>query len=338
MRELAVNRLAVSREMSLVSNRGEGTACRAPTAFRESSAMVGSSPCGEEEPGRHGSRFTVHGSRLTAHASRLKARGSRSGMTLVEVIVAMSLLGLLSAGLFTAFQVGVSSWVTTRERLMLDRNIAGQNQRFHALFAGIVPLEARVPPDRAIGVRPFPFFQGEPQSMRFVTSHSITAGSRGGLRITELQVVDAPGKGRRVLLNQLPYRGPFSAGSFVSGWVPISERPGRQLVFEPIRALPNVSLIIADQLAACGFLYLERPRSRDDPSRWVPRWRDLDRLPGAITINLTPASREARLLPVPITTAVRAEYALPMKNTPLTYPDGRPRGVDFSRRAGGGRR
>ena len=258
-------------------------------------------------------------------------------MTLVEVIVAMSLLGLLSAGLFTAFQVGVSSWVTTRERLMLDRNIAGQNQRFHALFAGIVPLEARVPPDRAIGVRPFPFFQGEPQSMRFVTSHSITAGSRGGLRITELQVVDAPGKGRRVLLNQLPYRGPFSAGSFVSGWVPIPEPPGRQLVFEPIRALPNVSLIIADQLADCGFLYLERPRSRDDPSRWVPRWRDLHRLPGAITINLTPASREARLLPVSITTAVRAEYALPLENTPPSLP-GRPRGVDLSGRATGGSR
>ncbi len=372
-----IGRYGVGPEMRRASNLPQGTARRAPTAMRESFVMVGSSPCGEEEPGRQaiavtttiGARMSVpgstdpsfggptpartpgppiasmlqpisqssaRGSRLTAHGSRLTGRGSRSGMTLVEVIVAMSLLGLLSAGLFTAFQVGVSSWVTTRERLMLDRNIAGQNQRFHALFAGIVPLEARVPPDRAFRLRPFPFFQGEPQSMRFVTSHSITAGSRGGLRITELQVVDAPGKGRRVLLNQLPYRGPFSAGSFVSGWVPISEPPGRQLVFEPIRALPNVSLIIADQLAACSFLYLERPRSRNHPSRWVSTWKDLDRLPGAITINLTPASREARLLPVSITTAVRAEYALPLENTPPL--PGRPRGVDFSRRAGGGRR
>ncbi len=273
---------------------------------------------------------------MRASASRLTARASRRGMTLVEVIVAMSLLGLLSAGLFTAFQIGSSAWLTTRKKLMLDRNIAGQNQRFHALFAGIVPLEAAIPPDRKMGLRPFPFFQGEPQSMRFVTSHSITAGARGGLRITELQVVDAPKRGRRILLNQLPYLGPFSAGSFVTGWVDIAEPPGRQLVFEPIRALPKVSLIIADWLSDCSFQYLERSRGRDLPSIWVSTWNDLDRLPGAITINLTPASREARLLPVSITTAVRAEYVLPLKNTPLTYPDGRPRGAGFSRRSTGG--
>lgn len=235
---------------------------------------------------------------------------SRSGMTLVEVVVAMSLLGLLSVGLFTAFQVGASSWLTTRDRLMVDRNIAGQNQRFHVLFGGIVPLEARVPSDRAVGVRPFAFFQGEPQSMRFVTSHSITAGGRGGLQITELQVVGTSANRRRILLNQLPYRGPLSVGSFVTGWVPTSEPPGRQLVFEPIRPLPNVSLVIADQLANCGFLYLQRPRIRGQPSHWVSTWNDLDRLPGAITVTMMPVSREARLLPVSITTAVRAEYEL----------------------------
>ena len=321
MKTLALNRSAVRREMSLAPNPREGTACGAPTVFLQDRASAKSQP---EAPKTDGPSFTD--------------RGSQSGMTLIEVIVAMSLLGLLSAGLFTAFQVGASSWLTTRERLMLDRNIAGQNQRFHALLAGIVPLEAEVPPDRAIGVRRFPFFQGEPQSMRFVTSHSITAGARGGLRITELQVVDAPKKGRRVLLNQLPYRGPFSAGSFVTGWVPIPEPPGRQLVFEPIRLLPNISLIIADQLGDCRFRYLERPRSRDHPSRWVSTWNDLDRLPGAITIDLTPASREARLLPVSITTPVRAEYALPLENTPPNHPDGRPRGVGFSRRATGGSR
>ncbi len=330
MRTLAVNRGGVSREMSLVSNLGEGTAYRAPTAFLGNRASAGSAALA--------SNVGDFGSTDRGRPHTVQARVSRRGMTLVEVIVAMSLLGLLSAGLFTAFQVGASAWLTTRERLMLDRNIAGQNQRFHALFAGIVPLEAAIPPDREIRVRPFPFFQGEPQSMRFVTSHSITAGARGGLRITELQVVDAPDRGRRILLNQLPYLGPFSAGGFVTGWVPISEPPGRQLVFEPIRALPDVSLIIADRLADCSFQYLERPRGRDLPSIWVSTWNDLDRLPGAITINLTPASREARLLPVSITTAVRAEYVRPLENTPPTYPDGRPRGVDLSRRSAGGRR
>jgi hypothetical protein len=41
---------------------------------------------------------------------------------------------------------------------------------------------AQVPPGRRMEVQSLTFFQGEPQSMRFVSSYSVTEGRRGGLR------------------------------------------------------------------------------------------------------------------------------------------------------------
>ena len=227
-------------------------------------------------------------------------------MTLIEVLVAVALLSLLSAGLFTSLQIGATSWSTTSQRLMLDRRVANANAILHSSFASIVPLEAEIPRERQIGLPRLLFFQGEPGSMRYVSSYSVTEGVRGGLRIVELQVSSAQ-NGVRILLNQLPYLGPLSAGSLVVDRVSDPDFPRGRIIFEPIRAMPT-SLIIVDELAACTFSYLRRPRRRDEPSLWLPYWGERDSLPAAIRVNLSPSSQDVRLLPVSITTAVRAEW------------------------------
>ena len=233
--------------------------------------------------------------------------GQRRGMTLIEVLVAVVLMSMLSVGLFTALQIGATSWQTTRARLMLDRRIATANAILHSSFASIVPLEAEVPAEQAMGVRRLLFFQGEPDAMRFVSSYSVTEGVRGGLRIVELQV-SSGGKGLRILLNQLPYLGPLSAGSLVAGRVSGPDFPRGRIIFSPIRATP-ASLIIADELATCNFSYLRRSRRQGEPTAWLPYWGERDSLPAAIRVNLSPLSRDARVLPVSITAAVRAEWA-----------------------------
>ena len=227
-------------------------------------------------------------------------------MTLIEILVAVALLSLLSAGLFTSLQIGATSWSTASQRLMLDRRVANANAILHSSFASIVPLEAEIPRERQIGLPRLLFFQGEPGSMRYVSSYSVTEGVRGGLRIVELQVSSAQ-NGVRILLNQLPYLGPLSAGSLVVDRVSDPDFPRGRIIFEPIRAMPT-SLIIVDELAACTFSYLRRPRRRDEPSLWLPYWGERDSLPAAIRVNLSPSSRDVRLLPVSITTAVRAEW------------------------------
>ena len=227
-------------------------------------------------------------------------------MTLVEVLVAFTLLGLLSLGLVTALQTGVGAWRDSREAVSLDRRIANANNLLHAELAGLVPVLAE-PPHRR-GIPRFPFFHGEPTEMRFVSSYSLEAGVRAGLRIVELSVISGD-EGRRLILNELPYQGPRSVGVFALQSVP--ERTsfsGRRIIFTPVRARAD-SLIAADRLSFCRFSYLRYPREREAPGEWIPVWDDLQNVPVAVRLEMAPAAVEAGLQPVTITAQIRAEYA-----------------------------
>lgn len=233
----------------------------------------------------------------------------RAGMTLVETLVAFTLLGMFSLGLVTALQTGVGAWRDSREAVAFDRRIANANNLLHAELAGLVPVVAQPPPNRP-GVPMFPFFHGGPSQMRFVSAYSLQAGVRSGLRLVELSVIDGD-EGRRLILNELPYRGPRSLGGFVLQATPDpTSFSGRRLIFAPVRARAD-SLIAADRLRFCRFSYLRYPRLQEDPGEWVPVWDDWRRLPVAVRVEMAPAALEAGLQPVTVTAQIRAEYREP---------------------------
>ena len=240
-------------------------------------------------------------------------RSSRAGMTLVEILVAVTLLGMLSLGLMTALQTGVGAWQDSQEAMSLDRRIANMNNVLHSELAGLVPILAE-PARSGSNVPPFPFFQGEPTAMRFVSSYSLIAGVRSGLRIVELMVI--PGdEGQRLILNELPYQGPRSVGAFALDTVDDrASISGRRIVFRPIEARAN-SLIVADQLGQCRFSYLQYPPDADAPGEWVPVWGDLRKVPVAVRLELAAVNEEVRLQPVTITAQVRSEYGVPNDET-----------------------
>jgi len=226
-------------------------------------------------------------------------------------MVAVTLLGLLSVGIITALQIGAGSWMGTRERLTQDRRIASANQIFHSAFVGIVPMTAQSLPGSEARFPLTLFFQGEPQTMRFVSAYSVTAGNRGGLNIFELQVVDSD-SGRRVLLNQFPYGGPYQAGELITGVEPALDGSARRLLFQPVEPRGN-SLIVADKLIDCEFRYLRKPRSPAEPPAWVDLWTDPRALPLAVSVRLAPAADPGRLLPVSITAQIPAWEPSPYK-------------------------
>lgn len=236
---------------------------------------------------------------------RMDRSTAQRGMTLIEILVAVTLMGLLAAAMVTALTVGAGSWQDARERLTLDRRIATANEILYSLFEVLVPVEVRA---QGGAVPRAAFFQGEPQSMRFISAYSLTAGRRGGLRLIELQVTDTE-RGLRMLLNELPYRGGGDLGGLIGGVEHDPISGGRRLVFAPIQAQAG-SLIIADELESCRFSYLRLPRSRAGQSQWAPQWDELTRLPGAIRVEMTPRRPEARLLPVSVTAPVRARFVL----------------------------
>ncbi len=233
---------------------------------------------------------------------------SNAGLTLIEILVAVVLLGLLSTGIVASLDVSSRAWQTARNRLTLDRRIATANAILHSQISGIAPILAEIPPQRRIALASFVFFQGEPDAMRFVSSYSVTDGRRAGLQLVELKIVDSQ-RGRRVLLNQMPFQGPLGAGLLAEGLVRDASFPRGRIVFRSIEPRAT-SLIIIDELQECTFAYLRESRNVSEPSVWLPLWGEPYELPAAVAIRLTPRGDQARLLPVSIVAAVPAQGAL----------------------------
>ena len=237
----------------------------------------------------------------------MKKRRPDSGLTLIEVLVAISLLSLLSVSILTALRVGTAAWESANRNLMLDRRIATANAIFHAELEGVFPAWAEFENPATRTQETFLFFEGRPQSMRFVTSYSLEGGPRSGLRIVELQVVPGP-KGRRVLLNEQPYS-PRGAGRLINAVIRDRSASGITLQFLPILAQAS-SFVIADELEGCAFSYLGE-NMPNEPQRWTPVWPEVYRLPSAVSIQLAPKQNSPRLQPVTVTVPIRSTMLSP---------------------------
>ena len=223
---------------------------------------------------------------------------------MLELLLAVSLLGLLSAGILTALHVGVNAMGKANARLMDNRRMVGVERILEAQIAGFVPVMATyLVGDRQLPA-PQPFFQGEPRSMRFVSSYSLAEGWRGYAQILEFQVISGEGgEGVRLVVNEHQYTGPLSAGAFCLGLGPDPMLGVQVPMFRPILVGPQ-SFVLADRLASCRFFYREmQPFPLGE--RWVERWI-LPRWPSAVRIEMAPLATEAvRIPPMSMTAPIR---------------------------------
>src|SRR5205085_4277011 len=102
--------------------------------------------------GRRGRRPRTWGLRLQLHAAwsnmakpggdmRLKF-APQAGLTLMEVLIAVSLLSLLSVGMLIAMRVGLSAMAKANARLIDDRRVAGAQRILEQEIAGFMPVKA----------------------------------------------------------------------------------------------------------------------------------------------------------------------------------------------------
>ena len=227
----------------------------------------------------------------------MKPLRSTAGLTLLEVVIAVSLLSLLMVGVMTSLRLGLSALGRTNTHLMDNRRVAGAQRIIEQQMQGFMPVIALY--GAAPGAQPnvkMPFFQGEPQAMRFVSSYSLQEASRGYPRILEFQVIPGKdGQGVRLVVNETLYTGPASAGFFVLGKTD-------RFLFRPIASGPQ-SFVLADRLSFCRFTYQETPPP-PAPVKWTPLWV-LPRWPGAIRIEMGSLDEENyRLRPMSVTAQI----------------------------------
>ena len=196
-----------------------------------------------------------------------------SGFTLLELIIALTLVALMAVGLWGAFRISVRSWTrgtefidtNQRTRTILDL-VKKQLASTYGLFA---------PSDSRPGSVLAPVFAGAETSMQFLSLNSLRFQDNPGLTMVSYDLAND------------------RAGRFS-----LVEREARYLGLDPGR---ETSLDIRDEQVTTIFQDLESfsfeyfdPGVQDQPARWVREWnsRELLRLPGAV--SLTMVARDSR--------------------------------------------
>jgi general secretion pathway protein J len=222
-------------------------------------------------------------------------KSREAGLTLIELLVSITLFSLLAVAVLFGLRIGINAMERSKDRFTSNRRVLGVERVLTQQIAGFIPVKA----DCMTGDGPLqrvPFFQGEPNAMRFVSTYSLNEASRGYPRILEFTVVPGDkGEGVRLVVNEFVYTGPLSAGMSCVGVVPGPVGP--QIIFKPVQ-ISNASFVLADRLASCQFAF-KLHRELPQPDVWLPRWPGAQQFPNAIRVDLVPLSADPARLEIP---------------------------------------
>jgi prepilin-type N-terminal cleavage/methylation domain-containing protein len=226
----------------------------------------------------------------------MSRRRHSAGVTLIEVLVAVTLLSLLSTGMVISMRIGLNVFAKATDRLMDNRRVVGAQRILEQEFEGLMPVIATCAGMPA----KFGFFQGETMAMRLVTTFSLERGWRGYPQLLGLLVIPGEdGQGVRLVVNEIPYTGPRSAGALCTGAAPDPLLGRLVFRFLPLQATPD-SFVLADKIAYCRFAYYGPGRSSNDPPLWSPQWAGPG-WPWGIRVEMAPLQPDAaRLQPITV--------------------------------------
>jgi hypothetical protein len=219
-------------------------------------------------------------------------------------------------------RIGLNTFGKTNAKLLENRRVDGAQRILMQEIEGLAPVSvpcagaALVPAAQPGAAADLPFFQGAPQTMRLVSSFSLQLAWRGMPQILELSVIPGDeGRGVRLVVNEIPYTGPLSAGKFCVGFAPDPLTGVVTPQFAAVQAGPQ-SFVLADQLAFCRFLYLSPGPQPGLPTVWTPAWSSAG-WPRGVRIEMAPLEPDGtRLQPFTVTAPVR------LRRTPgVVYAD-----------------
>jgi hypothetical protein len=236
-------------------------------------------------------------------------RGATAGVTLMEVLIAVTLLSLLTVGMAVAMRVGFNTYAKTDSKLMDNRRVAGAQRLLEQELEGMMPLMLPcLGGGDATASQKFAMFQGEAQVMRLVSTFSLQQAWRGQPQTLEMFVIPGEeGRGVRLVVNETPYQ-PMAAARLCTGFA--QDPSGLGLTRYPPPIATEHSFVLADKLAFCRFTYLQH--STTDlllPPLWLPVLA-YEGWPQAVRIEMAPLEADpSRLQPAAMTVPLRVYRA-----------------------------
>jgi len=188
------------------------------------------------------------------------SRDKAQGFTLIEVLIAMTLLSIMVVLLFGTLKICAESWEKGESKIEEVNEVAVVYNFFQRHLSAAKPLYDDF---SVAGQRTFSF-QGNPQSLQFVGDFPASAG-RGGLQLFSIQLQD----------NQDPS---LSAGTQINvtltPFFPVAE--GEELQKEEVTLIKHVRNF---SLAYFG------PDDNGETS-WQNEWLDKETQPQLVKINI----------------------------------------------------
>jgi prepilin-type N-terminal cleavage/methylation domain-containing protein len=210
-------------------------------------------------------------------------RKRQSGVTLVELLIAITLVAALSAGMLIAIRSSLTAMERINVRLEENRRVMGIQQIVSRQIGGAIPAM-----DCPL--------TGTPEAMRLVTAYSISEGVRGFPRVVMFRIEPDPAGGNQLVEVEAPYAKTGCGGE--------SAGPGVQ------------TLVLANRLVTVRFFYHAPPEPNSGaPGAWTQSW-NAPGLPSAVRIETLPMNGVASNLPA---LAVNAQIRI--RRLPVTYID-----------------
>jgi hypothetical protein len=207
----------------------------------------------------------------------------------MELLIAVTLFSMIMLGMMFALRIGLNAYQKTQTHLMDNRRVAGAQRILMEQLEGMVPMQANCG-----GGGLTPFFQGEPDRMRLISTFSLQQAWRGRPQILELFVIPGEDRGVRLVVNEIPYVNPRQAGS-------VCLAPGK---YAPVMASEK-SFVLADKLAFCRFTYATQPDDMLKFPEWGPAFGGRS-WPVAVRIQMAPLEPDySHLQPITITAPLR---------------------------------
>src|SRR5437879_3113672 len=130
----------------------------------------------------------------------------QAGVTLIELMIAITLVAALSTGMLMAMRTGLLTLDKTDARLQSDRRVMGVERILSRQLGGVMPVISPCAPPS--------FFRGTSGFLRLVSTYSMTGGARGIPQVLRFQVIPGDGGGVRLIVDEQPYVGPASLVPF----------------------------------------------------------------------------------------------------------------------------
>ncbi len=206
-------------------------------------------------------------SRCVAGSHPPSAGSAECGFTLIEIVVAVTLVAMMAVGLWAVLRVSVISW--SRGSAFIDANQRNRTvlDLVQKQLASIYGLIAPIDPQTGGGI--YPIFAGAETSMQFISLTSLRFQENPGLSMVSYDVVRD------------------RAGNYS-----LMEREDRYLGLDPSRQSfldrkDEQATTLFSNLLSFKFEYFD-PGTADQPARWVTDWdpQETRRLPAAISMTM----------------------------------------------------